>query len=99
MTPLSSDHLESIQHLLVEPLREAVRAEMSAGHERLADVLRQMGERLDGYIERTDRRLVAAERDIARLRAFRHRVVAIYSTLSVIASMLWSFMKDKLISR
>jgi hypothetical protein len=94
MPDLTPSQLESIRRLLLDPLREAVRAEIQLGHDRLASAL----DTLADHLHRTDKRITAVERDLTRLRTFRRRVLAVYSALAVLLSLIWSIVRDKVIS-
>jgi hypothetical protein len=94
MPDLTPSQLESIRRLLLDPLREAVRAEIQLGQARLASAL----EALADHVHRTDKRITSVERDLMRLRSFRRRVLAVYSALAVLLSLIWSIVRDKVIS-
>ena len=96
MNEIRAEQLESIQRLLVEPLRDAVKAEIQASHDRLAAAVERVADQLAGHIERTEKRVVTIEREVSRLRSFRTRVVAIYGVISMILGLLWSAVRDKI---
>ena len=99
MSEIRADQLESIQRLLVEPLRDAVKAEIQSSHDRLAAALENVADQLAGHIERSEKRVAAIEHEVSRLRTFRRRVVAIYGVISIILGMLWSLVRDKIVSK
>jgi hypothetical protein len=95
MSDLNADQLDAIRRLLIEPLREAVRQEIRLSHQRLAATVERLEERLVDH----GRRLVQVERSTAQLRSFRRRVVAAYGVLTVILSVAWSVVREKLLSK
>jgi hypothetical protein len=101
MPPLTTDQLEAIQRLLAEPLRQAVRAEMQAGHERLAGAIEKVAEHLAAHVADTaarDRargaRLDAIDRRVATLEAFRGKVLLVYGAGAFALSFAWSLTRD-----
>ena len=99
MADLSAEHLESIRRLLLEPLRETVKSEIQRSHDRLESALDQLADRIDAHIQRSEKRVTAIEREVIGLRSFRHRIVAVYGVLTVLLSLLWSIVRDKLLAR
>jgi hypothetical protein len=99
MPELRPDQLESIRRLLLEPLRDAVRAELELSHERLAGAIESLAQRVADYTQRIDRRLGVVERETMRLRNFRRRVVAIYGAGAFVVTLLWSLVREKLLSK
>src|SRR5690349_22927238 len=99
MPDLRPDQLESIRRLLLDPLREAVRAELQLSHARLTSAIESLTERMTDYTHRTDRRLLAVERETARLRSFRRRLVAVYGAAAFVVTVVWSLLRDKLLSK
>ena len=100
-SPLTTDQLDAIQRLLAEPLRQAVRAEMEAGHDRLAASIERVAEQLAAHAadfvarERArDRRLDALERRVATLEAFRGKVLVVYAFGTIALSFAWSLLRD-----
>jgi hypothetical protein len=98
MSDLNADQLDAIRRLLVEPLRETIRQELRLTHQRLASTIEKLDERMAGRIAHHDRRLMAVERSTIQFRTFRHRIVAVYGALTVILSIGWSVVRDKLLS-
>jgi ferritin-like metal-binding protein YciE len=99
MSDIRADQLESIQRLLVDPLRDAVKTEIQLSHDRLAAAVEKLADRLAGHIDRTEKRIATVEREVSRLRSFRKRLVAIYGVITVILGLLWSAVKDKIMSK
>jgi hypothetical protein len=95
MNELTSEQLEAIRRLLIDPLREAVRQEMRLGHQRLTSAIG----RLDDHVSDHGRRLAVVEKSTARLRAFRRRVVAVYGFVTVLLSLAWAILRDKVLGR
>jgi hypothetical protein len=95
MTDLTSEQLEAIRRLLIDPLREAIRQEIRLGHQRLAATLERVIDRTNDH----ERRLMAVEKSTARLRAFRRRVVAIYGFVTLLLSIAWAILRDKVLGR
>ena len=101
MPPLNTPQLEAIQRLLTDPLRQTVRAEMQAGHDRLASAIQQVTDQLTQHAaasidahraqsartDQLDRRLTALER-------FRAKVLLVYSFLTLLCTVAWSALKD-----
>jgi hypothetical protein len=101
MPDLTTTQLETIQRLLSEPLRQAVRAEMQAGHERLAAAIEKVAEQLAAHISESlrrerarDGRIDVLETRVAALERFRGRVLLVYAALSVILSIAWSIFRE-----
>lgn len=97
MNDLRTEQLESIQRLLVEPLRDAVKAEIQSSHDRLASAVDKVADQLTGHIQRSEKRVASIEREVSRLRSFRKKLVAIYGVISVLAGLLWSIIRDKIL--
>jgi len=95
MTDLTSEQLEAIRRLLIDPLREAVRQEIRLGQQRFASAMERASDRANDH----ERRLVTVEKSTARLRAFRRRVVAIYGVLTLLLSFAWAILRDKVLTR
>ena len=98
MPDLRPDQLESIRRLLLDPLRDAVRAELQLSHDRLTSAIDSLTQRVTDYTHRTDRRLQLVERETLRLRNFRRRLVAIYGAAALVVTVLWSVVREKLLS-
>jgi hypothetical protein len=101
MPPLTSDQLDSIQRLLSDPLRQAVRTEMQAGHDRLAAAIERVSEQLGNHIaenvrrERArDTRLESLEHRVVMLEGFRAKVLIVYAALTFALSFAWSIFRD-----
>ena len=101
MPPLTSDQLDSIQRLLSDPLRQAVRTEMQAGHDRLAAAIEKVSEQLASHMAENLRReharetrLDSLERRVATLEAFRGKVLIVYAALTLALSFAWSVFRD-----
>jgi hypothetical protein len=98
---LTTTQLEAIQRLLSEPLRQAVRAEMQAGHERLAAAIEKLAEQLAGHIADSarrergrDARVDSLEKRVAALERFRGKVLIVYAALTVLISFSWSIARE-----
>jgi hypothetical protein len=98
---LTTGQLDAIQRLLSEPLRQAVRAEMQSGHERLTAAIEKLAEQLAGHIADTLRRdrlretrLDALERRVAALERFRGKVLIVYAALTLLLSFGWSILRE-----
>lgn len=101
MPPLTTDQLDAIQRLLAEPLRQAVRAEMQAGHERLAASIEKVAEHLAAHVEAAlardrarDGRVDAVEHRVATLEAFRGKVLVVYAAGAFALSFAWSLLRE-----
>ena len=101
---LNSTQLDAIQRLICEPLREAVRTEMAAGHERLATAIERVADQLAGHIadalrrERAwDARVESLERRVTALERFRGRILIVYAALTVLLSFAWSVLREFLL--
>ena len=99
MNDLRTEQLESIQRLLVDPLRETIRTEIHLSHDRLADHLAALATRLEEHVVRTERRMSAVQREVNRQRSFRRRVVAVYGVMMMLATIVWSAVRDKVVNR
>jgi hypothetical protein len=99
MNNLRTEQLESIQRLLVDPLRETIRTEIQLSHDRLADHLGALATRLEEHVVRTERRMSAVQREVNRQRSFRRRVVAVYGVMMMLATIVWSAVRDKVVNR
>ena len=96
MPPLTSDQLDAIRRLLLDPLRDVIKAEvhakldtLSASVDRLADELRTQ----------TDHRIAPLEREMARQKRFRRRLATIYGGVALVLSVAWSMLRDKVMRR
>jgi hypothetical protein len=99
MNQLGSEQLESVRRLLLEPLRETIRAEIRVSHDQLAGAVAKLGERVTEQSQRADRRVAAVERQLTGLGAFRRRVLAVYGVLTVLLSLIWSILRDKVLTK
>ena len=97
MPPLTSDQLEAIQRLLSDPLRQTVRAEMQAGHDRLAAAIDRVAEQLGRHVGETSRReqerelrIDSLDRRVAAIERFRGKVLIVYGALTFAMSFAWS---------
>lgn len=104
MPPLTSDQLDAIQRLLSEPLRQAVRAEMQAGHDRLAAAIDKVAEQLERYTAESlrreharDLRLESLERRVTTLERFRAKMLVVYGALALVLGLVWSIIRDWLL--
>ena len=102
MPPLTSDQLDAIQRLLSDPLRQAVRAEMQAGHDRLAAAIDKVAEQLENFTAESlrrerarDIRLESLELRVATLERFRAKVLIVYGALTLIVGLIWSIVRDR----
>jgi len=98
---LTTTQLDAIQRLLSEPLRQAVRAEMQSGHDRLAAAIEKVAEQLAAHVAQTIRldrarehRLDSLERRVAALERFRGKVLLVYGALCALLTVAWSFFRD-----
>jgi len=98
---LTTGQLDAIQRLLSEPLRQAVRAEMQARHERLTAAIEKLSDQLAAHIadslrrERArEARLDSLEHRVAALEKFRGKVLVVYAALTLILSFSWSVLRE-----
>ena len=98
---LNTAQLEAIQRLVCDPLRETVRAEMRAGHERLAAAIEKVAEQLAAHVADAVRlegtredRLRNIEQRVTRLEQFRGKVLLVYSALALLLSLAWSIVRE-----
>ena len=98
---LTTNQLEAVQRLISEPLRQAVRAEMQAGHERLAAAIERVADQLAGHIAQVlrqdharDARLAALEHRVSALERFRGRVLIVYAALTLLLSLAWELVRE-----
>jgi hypothetical protein len=105
MAPLTTPELEVIQRLLVDPLRDAVRTEMQAGHERLAQAIEKVAEQLAQHVAAEmqnelarDARIARLEKRVTMLEQFRGRMLAGYTLLVLICSVVWSIVRDWIVN-
>ena len=105
MPDLTTPQLEAIQRLITEPLRQAVRVEMQAGHERLAAAVERVAEQLEAHRRDAhardsarEQRVELLERRVLVLERFRGRVLLVYAALTVLFSFAWSILRDWLVS-
>ena len=103
---LNTQQLESIHRLLIEPLREAVKAEVELSQDRLRRAVDQLSAQLTAHIQsqgqRTDdasNRLTALEATTTRYAAMQSRVLVVYGFLAMALSLVWSIIRDRLVSR
>jgi hypothetical protein len=105
LPPLTTPELETIQRLLVDPLRDAVRTELQAGHERLTLAIEKVAEQLAQHIAveaqnalAQDVRLTRLEKRVTLLEQFRGRMLAGYAVLVLICSAAWSIVRDWIVN-
>jgi hypothetical protein len=98
---LTTNQLEAIQRLISDPLRQAVRAEMQAGHERLAAAIEKVADQLAGHVAEAlrhdttrDSRLSAIEHRLTALERFRGRVLIVYAALTLLVSLAWELLRE-----
>jgi hypothetical protein len=101
MPPLTTNQLETIQRLLTDPLRQTVRAEMQAGHDRLASAVQQVTDQLTRHAAASidahrarDVRADQLERRVTVLERFRAKVLVVYAFLTLLATFAWNFLRD-----
>ena len=102
---ITTPQLETIQRLLVDPLRQTVRTEMQAGHDRLASAIEKVADQLSQHATLTSQNEIARDARIARLESrvttleqFRGRMRAGYTALVLVCSLVWEFVRDWVIS-
>lgn len=98
---LTTSQLEAIQRLISDPLRQAVRAEMQAGHERLAAAIEKVADQLAAHVAEAlrhdtsrDTRLSQIERRLGALERFRGRVLIVYAALTLLLSFAWEIVRE-----
>jgi len=98
---LTTPQLETIQRLLVDPLREAVRTEMQAGHDRLAVAIEKVADQLTQHAAITtqnelarDARITRLETRVTMLERFRGKMLAGYTALVLVCSLAWELLRD-----
>ena len=101
---LTSEQLESIRRLLIDPLRDAVKAEVELGHGRLRQAVEQLSAQVTAHAEsnarasaEASRRLVAVETELTKFRSFRSRVLVVYTFLAAGLSLLWSILRERIV--
>ena len=106
MSDLTTPQLDSIRRLLLDPLREAVRAEVELGHDRLRQTIEQLADQVAAHAQsqsqrdtESTRRLAALEAQATRNSAFQSRVLVVYGFIAMGLSLLWSIVRDRLIAR
>jgi len=103
MPPLTTPQLESLHRLLIDPLRDAVRTEMQAGHDRLTAAIEKVADRLSTHTAAArdsdrarDARTDQIEKRLALLERFRTKVLAVCAVLSFLVTLAWSILHDYL---
>ena len=99
MHELNTEQLESIRRLLIEPVRETVRTEIQLSHDRVSAAVTKLDDRLAGHMERNEKRLAIVEKETGNIRAFRRRLAAVYAVMTLVLSLVWSIVRDKLMSK
>jgi len=101
MPPLTTPQLESLHRLLIDPLRNTVRSEMQAGHDRLTSAIEKVADRLATHTTSSldsdrarDTRTDHLEKRLAVLERFRTKVLAVCAVLSFIVTVAWSLLHD-----
>ena len=101
MPDLTTAQLEAIQRLITEPLRQAVRTEMQAAHERLAAAIEKVADQLTGHVadalrqgHARDARIDSLEHRVSVLERFRARVLLVYGALTVLFTVAWSVLRE-----
>jgi hypothetical protein len=102
---LTTVQLETIQRLLVDPLRETVRTELQAGHERLTGAIEKVADQLARHVAASvqnelarDVRITRLEKRVATLEKFRGRLLAAYTALVLLCSLAWSLVRDWIVN-
>ncbi len=98
MPPLSTNQLESIRRLLLDPLRETIKAEIAQSHDRLASTLDRLAEDFATHADQTERRIALIDRELARQKSFRRKLAGLYAALTVLLSLAWSVARDKFLA-
>ena len=103
---LTTPQLDSIHRLLIEPLREAVKAEVELGHDRLRQAIDQLAAQVAAQSssqqqreEETTRRLTELEQQTARYGAMQSRLLVVYGFIAMGLSLVWSIVRDRLVAR
>ena len=103
---LNAEQLESIRRLLIDPLRDAVKAEVELGHGRLRQAVEQLAAQVAAHAEanhqratETTRRLVMVEAEVTKFGPFRNRVLVVYGFLAAGLSLIWSIVRDRVVSK
>ena len=103
MPPLTTPQLESLHRLLIDPLRNTVRSEMQAGHDRLTSAIEKVADRLATHTASTtesdrtrDARTAHLEHRLAVLERFRTKVLAVCAALSFLITLACSLLHDYL---
>jgi hypothetical protein len=98
---LTTNQLEAVQRLISEPLRQTVRLEMQAAHERLAAAIEKVADQLATHVadvvrhdHARDARLAAIERRVTALERFRGRVLVVYAGLTLLVSLAWELLRE-----
>ena len=101
MPPLTTPQLETIQRLLTDPLRQTVRTEMQAGHDRLACAIEKVTDQLTRHATASieahraqSTRSEQLERRITILERFRAKVLVVYAFLTLLGTLAWSVVRD-----
>lgn len=97
MPPLSSEQLDAVQRLLLEPLRETVKAELQLSHDRLAAAIEGLTRTLADQATQANRRIEPLERELSRQRTFRRRLAAIYGVAALLLSVLWELLRERVV--
>jgi hypothetical protein len=99
MPDLTPAQLESLRRLLIDPLRETIKQELQINHDRLTSAIEKLADRLTTHAQSAEKRVATVEREIARQRTFRRRLVAVYGVMALLLSVVWSFLRDRLLSK
>ena len=99
MSDLDSEQLQSIQSILIDPLRETIRTEIRLNHDQMADLISRLEHIIEQQSASSNARFTAIENEVAGFRAFRGKLVTIYSTLTVVLSIIWSLLREKVLAK
>lgn len=99
MPPLNAEQLQAVQRLLLEPLRDTIKAELQVSLDRLASSIDRLAEEMRSHRTQTEHRIEPLERELARQKRFRRKLAGIYGVIAVLLSAAWALIREKIMRR
>ena len=99
MPPLNAEQLETVQRLLLEPLRDTIKAELQVSLDRIAASVDRLAEEVRSHAAQSNLRIGPLEREMARQKRFRRRLAGVYGLVAVMLSAAWAIVREKVLRR
>jgi hypothetical protein len=103
--PLTPTQLESLQRLLLDPLKQTIRTEIQSGQDRLNTAIEKVADHLQTHITTTtesnrqrDAQQNQQDHRLRTLERFRGKILVVYAALTLLSTLAWSLLHDYLTS-